>query len=76
MDVEFTIKAKMSKRWVPYFMSMLDWMQGLGKNGMSRFVGIYCDGDGDFRPEFEADIEWELQEPANSRNGNVFFDAS
>ena len=62
---EFTIKVKMQERWIAPFMSMLKYMQTCGSVGASRLVGFYSDGDGDFRPEFEADIEYEVVDPVD-----------
>jgi hypothetical protein len=72
---EFTIKVKMQERWIPHFMSMLKYMEFLGNAGCSREVGIYADGDGDFRPKFEADIEWEKKDPVKDDHGDRMYDA-
>jgi len=72
---EFTIKVKMQERWIPHFMSMLKYMESCGSWGCSREVGIYSDGDGDFRPKFEADIEWKEKEPVRDNDGNRLYDA-
>lgn len=58
-EVEFNIKVTMNERWVDDFCSMLNWMQSCGKLGHSSVVGFYADGDGDFRPKFEIDYEYE-----------------
>ena len=50
--MKFTITVEMQDRWVPHFLGMLQTMQFLGSIGSSRVVGIYADGDGDFRPKF------------------------
>lgn len=52
-EVEFTIKCQMRTRWIPYFVSMLQTMENYGRAGHSAVVGLYSDGDGDFRPHFE-----------------------
>jgi len=49
---KFTIDCEMNERWVPHFLGMLKKMEYLGNIGSSRTVGIYSDGDGDFRPKF------------------------
>ncbi len=73
----FTIICTMRSRWVSTFLGMLRRMQYLGAIGSSREVGIYSDGDGDFRPVFK----WgdDLPEPADPVNetegGYVLFDA-
>lgn len=58
-EVTFNIKVTMKERWVNDFCSMLNWMQCCGNAGHSSIVGFYSDGDGDFRPEFEFDREFE-----------------
>ena len=72
---KFTITVEMPERWIPHFMSMLKYMQFLGNIGSSRMVTLYADGDGDFRPKFESDIEFEKVEPTNDKNGNRTYDA-
>lgn len=52
---KFTIECEMKTRWVPHFLGMLKKMEQLGGLGSSRPVGIYVDGDGDFRPKFKWD---------------------
>ena len=73
---EFTIKCKMNERWIPPFLAMLKGMQQLGGIGGSRWVRLYADGDGDFRPKFE----WDESLPSNGRgtydsDGNLSYDA-
>ena len=63
MKKTFTITCEMEERWVDHFMSMLHMMQSLGNLGSSRILGFYSDGDGDFRPKFSSDIEWEEVTP-------------
>ena len=75
MKKKFTIKVEMEERWVDHFMSMLNRMEHLGNLGASRTVSIYSDGDGDFRPKFKSNIEWEKVEPNTSINGNNTYDA-
>ena len=58
-QVEFNIKVTMNERWVNDFCSMLKWMEVCGKIGHSSIVGFYADGDGDFRPKFEIDFDYE-----------------
>lgn len=72
---EFTIKVKMQDRWIPQFLSMLEYMQRLGSIGSSREITFYSDGDGDFRPTFKWDIESELAKPLNETNGKRYYDA-
>ncbi|PNZ09048.1 hypothetical protein CD144_02115 [Staphylococcus equorum subsp. linens] len=62
VNKKFTIEVEMEERWIDCFMSMLNKMEHLGNLGASRDVSIYSDGDGDFRPKFKADIDWEKVE--------------
>lgn len=72
----FNIKVTMQNRWIPHFLGMLKRMQYLGGIGSSRTVSIMSDGDGDFRPEFEWDIDVELAEPRReSDGGSAHYDA-
>lgn len=59
MEREITIKVKMEERWINDFCSMLKMMENLGDIGSSKIVGIYSDGDGDFRPKFIIDTDFE-----------------
>ena len=73
---EFTIKIKMKTRWIPHFLSMLQYMEHLGKIGSSRMVTLFSDGDGDFRPEFQWDEELSSEaDPIRVENGNRVYDA-
>lgn len=57
----FSVKVVMKKRWVPYFLSFLYELQCNGNLGHSEMVGLYSDGDGDFRPRFAVDdpeLDW------------------
>ena len=58
-NITFNIKCTMNKRWINNFCSMLDYMQHCGEIGHSSIVGFYSDGDGDFRPKFEIDKDYE-----------------
>lgn len=57
--VTFNIKVTMNERWVNDFCSMLKWMESCGNLGHSSLIGFYADGDGDFRPKFKIDREFE-----------------
>ena len=81
-QVEFSIKVTMNERWVNDFCSMLEWMETCGKIGHSSIVGFYADGDGDFRPKFEIDCDYEEAKGFWSNDGDrqlpqleVIFDA-
>ena len=74
----------MPKRWVPHFLAMLKYMENLGQVGSSRAVGIYADGDGDFRPKFywdknesSEDIRDALDDvqPVEDNDGHRLYDA-
>lgn len=54
----FNIEVTMNERWVDDFCSMLKWMENCGNVGHSSVVGFYSDGDGDFRPKFNIDTEF------------------
>ena len=77
----FNIKATMNERWVDDFCSMLNWMQHCGNIGHSSMVGFYSDGNGDFRPKFEIDKEYEVMDGYRKElkdefpNLEVVFDA-
>jgi hypothetical protein len=79
-DVTFTIECTMKERWVPHFLSMLNYMEYLGNVGSSRKVTLYSDGDGDFRPNFKLEGVPFRQcvktvEPREDKNGNRLYDA-
>ena len=79
-DITFNIEATMNERWVNDFCSMLHWMQSCGNMGHSSITGFYADGDGDFRPKFKIDTEWEkvpgyLAKDKQLPNLEVLFDA-
>lgn len=78
--VEFNIKVTMNERWVNDFCSMLRWMESCGKLGHSSVVAFYSDGDGDFRPTFDIDREYEKKKGYCSKDvelstPEVIFDA-
>ena len=72
---KFVIEVEMQERWIPHFMSMLKYMEHLGNIGSSRSVELFADGDGDFRPKFKTDIEFEMVEPFADNDGNRIYDA-
>lgn len=74
-DVNFNINVTMNKRWVPYFCSMLSTMEHNGNIGHSENISFYSDGDGDFRPKFKFDINFEKIEYVYTKLpewGNIF----
>ena len=72
---EFTMRVKMQTRWVPYFLGMLQRMQRLGSIGSSREITFFSDGDGDFRPRFEWDLDVQTQPGHEKPNGDAYYDA-
>ncbi len=56
---KITIDCEMEERWIPTFLSMLRHMEYLGNVGSSRNIAFYADGDGDFRPKFKHNVEYE-----------------
>ena len=77
--VTFNIRVTMNERWVDDFCSMLKYMETNGAIGHSSLVGFYADGDGDFRPHFDIDREFDKKEgiPRERINGKpeIMFDA-
>ena len=72
----FIISCTMEERWINHFLSFLSYMEFCGKIGHSSLVGFYSDGDGDFRPEFKTDIEWEKQySHTTEKSPELYFDA-
>lgn len=59
MKVSFNIQCEMEERWVNDFCSMLKTMEDFGYAGHSGIVAIYSDGDGDFRPKFDIELDYE-----------------
>lgn len=74
MKKTFTIEATMEERWIPHFLSMLNAMHENGAVGHSGVVGMYADGDGDFRPKFRVDMHYDNVEPS-VRNDYKIVDA-
>ncbi len=74
MEKTFTVECKIEERWIPHFMSMLKEMERLGDRGSTRVVGIVSDGDGDFRPKFNVDFEFDKKSPTH-RVGSHIYDA-
>ncbi len=55
---KFIIECEVPERWVNDFCAMLEEMQYFGAQGHSGVVGIYADGDGDFRPRFSIKTDY------------------
>lgn len=73
----FTVEVTMEERWIPHFLNMLGAMQKNGAIGHSGVIGIYADGDGDFRPKFHTDMHYNYVEPSkrNYRKVDAIYDA-
>ena len=56
---KFTIECEVPERWVNDFCAMLEEIQYFGEQGHSGVVGIYADGDGDFRPRFNIQTTYD-----------------
>ena len=56
-DATINVSMTMRKRWVPHVLGMLRKMEYLGNIGSSRWVCLYADGDGDYRPKFKVNGE-------------------
>ena len=77
-EVEFDVHCKMKKCWANEFLSLLVEMQRLGNMGCSRIRGLYCDGDGDFKPKFTHNFsEFTETEPRVDKDDAdvLFWDA-
>ena len=72
---KFTIEVEMEERWIDDFCSMLKEMERLGNIGSSKKVGIYSDGDGDFRPKFDIDTEYSKVPPIINKKKKKIYDA-
>lgn len=74
-EVTFTVQCTMNERWVNDFCSMLKTMEANGNMGHSEEVGIYSDGDGDFRPSFDFSIDFEKTKPVIQDGTRTMYDA-
>lgn len=61
MNKTIKIKATMDERWIDDFCSMLKYMEHCGNIGHTAYVGFCSDGDGDFRPEFKINKNFEIK---------------
>ena len=73
MEKTFTVTCTMEERWIDTFMSMLNKMELDGQLGHSEIIGFYSDGDGDFRPEFESDIDWNKVDGIKTKDHTVIL---
>lgn len=73
----FKIKCTMEERWIPHFLTMLQVMEHNGNIGHSGVVAFMSDGDGDFRPKFKSNIEFNVvSSKSSTQKPEYFFDAS
>lgn len=76
-DKTFNVECTMKERWIPYFISFLKKMQYNGLVGHSGVVAFMSDGDGDFRPKFKSNIEFNVvSSKSSTQKPEYFFDAS
>ena len=72
----FTIDCEMPERWVNDFCSFLRQLESNGNIGHSSLIGFYADGDGDFRPKFNINVDYTKTEGRDtSLSPEVMFDA-
>lgn len=74
---KFIIECEVPERWVNDFYAMLNSMQSFGNLGHSGVVGIYADGDGDFRPKFNIQTSWDRTKATklDKFNPMIIYDA-
>ena len=60
MEKEIKIKMKLEEECIPVFIAFLEELEYNGKIGYSEIVGIFSDGDGNFRPKFEIKGDEEI----------------
>ena len=73
---KFTIECEVPERWVNDFCSFLEHLEHCGSVGHSALVGFYADGDGDFRPKFRINTEYEKTSgQASHWTPELMFDA-
>ena len=58
----FIVECTMEERWIPYFCSFLKQLEYNGIIGHSSQISMYADGDRDFRPKFNIDIDFQKQD--------------
>ncbi len=63
----FTIAVDMEERWINQFCSFLKRMEYDGVIGHSEKIAFYADGDGDFHPKFEINIDYTDEEPKRKK---------
>lgn len=76
-DRTFTIEAGMNERWINDFCSMLKRMENCGKVGHSEIISFFADGDGDFRPCFNINTDFNIVPSKSSvmHDVTILYDA-
>lgn len=74
MIQKFTIEVEMQEQWIPHFLSMLRYMEFLGKHQKSRQVAIFSDGEGVLKPKFTWSIPIQLVDPVADEDGDRLYD--
>lgn len=64
--MKFNVEVEMPERWVPHFIGFLKHLERNGQLGHSSIIGFYADGDGDFRPTFNCNIDSRIAREAGS----------
>lgn len=72
---KFVVECEMPERWVNEFCAMLKTMELYGTLGHSETVGIYSDGDGDFRPKFNIHTYFEKTNHVKKYRDATIYDA-
>lgn len=75
MIKRFTIECEINEQWINVFCSMLKRMELDGNVGHSEVVGIYSDGDGNFRPKFNINTSYRIVKPRHEDNLKSIYDA-
>lgn len=58
---KFTIECEIPERWVNDFCSFIKYLEFCGNIGHSASVSFYADGDGDFRPQFDINTQFDIK---------------
>lgn len=72
---KFIVECEIPERWINEFCAMLKTMELYGTLGHSQIVGIYSDGDGDFRPKFNIHTHFEKTNHLNKYQDATIYDA-
>jgi hypothetical protein len=72
---KFIIECEIPERWINDFCTMLKTMEFYGNAGHSEVVGIFSDGDGDFRPRFNIATDFEKTTHLKKYEDATIYDA-